>query len=201
MTNILAIDGGPEKSGYVWLRDGVPWQWGWLDNEDLREELFDWRINYDAHLVIEDVSHYGKNISVGNDVFQMVRWTGRFEEAWGGSTTYIKRPTIKTAICGVASAKDKDVRQALIDRFGGDAIAIGGKKCGTCHGKGLRGRGKAKGACPDCHCVGIYLPRPGLLNRGCGYESHPGPLHGITSHCWSALAVGVTYLAQKEEAK
>jgi hypothetical protein len=87
------------------------------------------------------------------------------------------------------TAKDKDVRQAVIDHYGGDAKAIGGKKCGTCKGKGWVGRGRPK--CEDCgEFTGIF--------DGTGYETPPGPLHGVSGHAWSALAVGLTWLAQQE---
>ena len=52
------------------------------------------------------------------------------------------------ALCKNNRAKDKNIRQALIDRFGPGKAAIGTKKA-------------------------------------------PGPLYGLKSHLWSALAVAV----------
>lgn len=203
---LLAIDPGSEKSGWVLMENGVPTRWAWDENRLVRNLLGALSIPGNigsmefTHLVIEDVSHYGKDISVGNDVFQTVRWTGRFDEAWGGEFTYIKRPTVKTYLCGMPTAKDKDVRQAVIDHYGGDAKALGGKKCATCHGSGLRGRGKARGRCPECHCADrMMVAGKEVAGKGCGYQSHPGMLHGVSGHAWSALAVGLTWLAQQEE--
>lgn len=134
-------------------------------------------ILYDE-VVIEDVAHYG--MPVGRDVFETVRWTGRFDTATSMPVTYINRPEVKLALCGNSRANDSTIRQALIDRFGGDDVAIGGKKCQTCKGKGWNGRGRLE--CGDCSAT--------------GYETPPGVLHGISGHVWSALAVGVTYLGQ-----
>ena len=213
---VLCVDPGSEKSGWCLLEDGIPAQWDWQSNDVLLESLRDSHLFSPPvdHLVIEDISHYGKDISVGNDVFQTVRWTGRFDEAWGGDFTYIKRPTIKTFLCGIPTAKDKDVRQAIIDHYGGDAKAIGGKKCQACHGSGMRGRGKARGGCPRCHCyefvateltddtiIPTEIPivtQPRVGEKGCGYETEPGVLHGVSGHVWSAISVGLTWLAQQD---
>jgi hypothetical protein len=43
---------------------------------------------------------------------------GRFVEAWGGSYDLIDRKDVKMAVCGDPRAKDKNIRQALIDRVG-----------------------------------------------------------------------------------
>jgi hypothetical protein len=56
-------------------------------------------------------------------------WIGRFVEAWRGSYTLMFRREVKLHLCGQARAKDPNVRQALIDRFGpGREKAIGTKK-------------------------------------------------------------------------
>ena len=209
---VLAIDPGTTKSGWCLLEDGAPTDWGWDDNENLLMVIKGGRVFttpasdfnrlsqvlggtgdrwhfVPVPLVIEDIGNYGT--AVGRDTFETVRWTGRFQQAHDGQTTYILRPTIKTHLCGVASAKDGNVRQALIDRYGGDEVAVGGKKCQTCKGKGWVGRDHDP--CGDCHCD------LGALNNNdnCGYSTHPGPLKGISGHAWSALAVGVTYLDQQ----
>ena len=181
---VLAIDPGTTKSGWCLLEDGAPTDWGWDDNDVLITEM-----HADATLVIEDIGNYG--MAVGRDTFDTCKWMGRFDQAHTTDAIFIPRPTIKTHLCGVASAKDGNVRQALIDRFGGDEVAVGGKKCQTCKGKGWVGRDHDP--CGDCHCD------LGALNNNdnCGYLTHPGPLKGISGHAWSALAVGVTYLDQQ----
>ena len=202
---VLAIDPGTTKSGWCLLEDGAPTNWGWEDNREIASCLIGIGYPQADALVIEDIGNYG--MAVGADTFETLKWMGKFEQGFehfywdqflrSGDTgyeptlpkaTFIMRPTIKTHLCGVASAKDGNVRQALIDRFGGDAVAVGGKKCQVCKGKGWVGRGRPK--CPDCGLnTGVF--------DGTGYETPPGVLHGISGHVWSALACGVTYLDQQ----
>jgi hypothetical protein len=68
------------------------------------------------HLAIEMVASYG--MPVGKEVFETVLWIGRFIEAWGGPFTLIYRKDVKLHLCGSVRAKDSNIRQALIDRFG-----------------------------------------------------------------------------------
>ena len=188
MTMILAIDPGPEKSGWIQMRDGHPIQWGHDANGFLKDAL----ANYDV-LVIEDVSHYGKDISVGKDVFETCKWMGRFDEAFHGKAVFIARPDIKLHLLGLRRGNDAQVRQALIDSYGGDEVAIGSIKCKTCKGKGWNGVGRP--GCTDCHHMETPKGIESTTVYGCGYEVHPGVLHGISGHVWSALAVATTYLS------
>ena len=156
--------------------NGVPVLWGWDDNET----LIDPACPDDTVLVIEDIGHYG--LAVGRDVFQTVKWMGRMQQAFKGETVYIPRGEVLINLCGKRQgANDSTVRQALIDRYGGDDVAIGGKKCQACKGKGWRGAGRP--VCEECN--------------GNKYETPQGVLYGVSGHAWSALAVGVTYLDQQ----
>lgn len=68
-------------------------------------------------LVIEQVACYG--MAVGETVFETVFWSGRFRQAWTGPRfDRLKRMAIKMHLCHSSRAKDGNVRQALIDRFG-----------------------------------------------------------------------------------
>ncbi len=189
---MLGVDPGSQKSGWCLLQDGVPVAWGWDENTPLRDRMADHDdlAEYDhclhcAELVIEDVSHYG--MPVGKDVFSTVKWIGRFDPY--ETAALIPRGDVLLALCGRRKgANDSTVRQALIDRYGGDAVAVGGKKCRACKGKGWIGHGRP--ACPLCReVIGDA--------HGTGYETPPGPLKGITGHVFSALAVAVTYLDQQ----
>jgi hypothetical protein len=61
-------------------------------------------------------------------VFETVFWIGRFCQAWRGEYVRIHRREVKLHLCNSARAKDANVRQALIDRFGpGKDRAIGKK--------------------------------------------------------------------------
>lgn len=68
------------------------------------------------------------------------------------------RRAVKLHLCGSMRAKDGNIRQALVDRFGGQAQAVGTKKA-------------------------------------------PGPLFGLSSHRWSALAVAVTWWDTRRDEK
>jgi hypothetical protein len=76
-------------------------------------------------LVIEQIQSMG--MAVGQEVFTTVWWAGRFYEAWPNANRYqLPRRPIKLHLCGTMQAKDSNVRQALLDKFGG-ATAIGRK--------------------------------------------------------------------------
>ncbi len=84
-------------------------------------------------LVVEMIASYG--MPVGREVFETCVWVGRFLQAWPGETERITRGAIKLHLCGSMRAKDANVRQALIDAFGGKDKAIGTKRApGALHG-------------------------------------------------------------------
>ena len=66
---------------------------------------------------------------VGREIFDTVRWAGRFEEAARPTpVALLGRKDVVGHMCGSARANDVDVRAALIDRFGGPggkAAAVG----------------------------------------------------------------------------
>jgi hypothetical protein len=134
MTAILAIDPGTVQSAWVVLRDGLPTDFAIQPNKALLEDL---RAGFIGALcdvaVIEQVASYG--MPVGAEVFETVRWAGRFEEALHPiPVVQLTRKAIVVHLCGSAKAKDPNVRQALIDKFGGSA-AIGLKRSpGPLHG-------------------------------------------------------------------
>ena len=145
---ILAIDPGPTKSAFVrWDGERVI-ECAWIDNADVRETI---RMCWQSKIAIEMIASYG--MAVGADVFQTCVEIGRMVEAAGGCVSLVFRRDVKLHLCGSARAKDPNIRQALLDRFG----PVGTKKA-------------------------------------------PGPLYGVKSHIWSALAVAVTASETKEAA-
>lgn len=71
------------------------------------------------HLAIEMVESFG--MAVGKEVFETVFWIGRFVEAWDAGQrpyTRITRKEVKMHLCGSMRAKDTNIRQALLDKFG-----------------------------------------------------------------------------------
>jgi hypothetical protein len=118
---ILAIDPGTSQSGVVHFDADQRKiaQHGIVENSELLSGLREcvlWAQGYE--LVIEMVASYG--MPVGADVFETVRWIGRFQEAWGGDHPFrvIYRKDIKLHLCGTSKAKDANIRQRLIDIIG-----------------------------------------------------------------------------------
>ena len=143
---IMGIDPGPKESGvciFDFAVNKVVYA-SVLNNLILLEEIDAIEeANMVDTTVIERVSCMG--MAVGEEVFETVFFTGRIFELSTRNTTRIKRTEIKMHICNSMRAKDANIRQALIDRFGAQ-----------------------------------------------GTKKNPGPLYGVSSHIWPALAVAVT---------
>jgi hypothetical protein len=138
--NILAIDPGYTESAWL-LYDteaGNPVKWAKEDNESVR-----WVVaGSDAQLLaIEMVASYG--MAVGKEVFETCVWAGRFIELYGGAVARIYRADVKLHLCNSHRAKDKNVRQALIDLYGPTKEAAIGKKASPGPLYGLAGDGWA----------------------------------------------------------
>lgn len=144
---ILAIDPGPTQSAYMLLGElGYPERFNILPNDEMRALLQ--LTHAGIPVAIEMIASMG--MAVGQSVFETCVHIGRFVEILGDQrVTFIKRHEVKTHVCANSRAKDANIRQALIDRFGGEK-AIGTKK-------------------------------------------QPGPLYGVRSDVWAALAVAVTW--------
>lgn len=134
---ILAIDPGTEQSAWM-LFDGKPLKFGITRNEQLLDELQGWAFSNGEMaaqlgvtadcLVVEMVASYG--MAVGAEIFTTVFWTGRFCERWsvtGKPYEQMFRRECKLHLCGSSKAKDANVRQALLDLYGGSS-AVGRKK-------------------------------------------------------------------------
>jgi hypothetical protein len=127
---ILAIDPGPTESALVVYIPGTRKvkQAGKVRNEHLVKHIGMWShdaANTTCVLVVEMIASYG--MPVGAEVFETCVWIGRFLQAWTGPSETLYRTAIKHHICGSTRAKDGNVRQALIDAFGGKEKAIGKK--------------------------------------------------------------------------
>lgn len=144
---IYAIDPGPERSGIVQIDGvGLPHEATESNNHDLCDWL---KMVFGGTVAIEDFTPYGQRL--GHESIATIKWIGRFiEAATESNVVEIPRPDVKLHLCGVRTAKDADVRDALIHRFG-----------------------------------------PGR-ERAVGTKKAQGPLYGIKTHLWAALAVGIT---------
>lgn len=85
-----------------------------------------YRLAAAQHIAIEGIACYG--MSVGAEVFETCFWSGRFVQAWGRDFTKVYRKDVKLHLCHSMRAKDSNIRQSIIDRYGGKEKAIGRKK-------------------------------------------------------------------------
>lgn len=111
---IIAIDPGTTESAFVLVDDDfIILDHGKIPNERMIESLR--LLDYD-HCVIEMIASYG--MAVGKEVFETCVWIGRFMERSSTNSSRILRRDVKLNMCGSVRAKDGNIRQALIDRFG-----------------------------------------------------------------------------------
>lgn len=112
---VVAIDPGPKSSAFLVWESGVI-EAAHLDNLDLRDRIKANNFGGASLLAIEMIACYG--MAVGADVFETVRWIGRFEECTRLPVRLVYRKEIKLHLCNSSKAKDPNVRQALIDKYG-----------------------------------------------------------------------------------
>jgi hypothetical protein len=120
---LMSIDPGSTESAFtiIDMDTKEPLFFDKLFNEDMLMVLE--QRKYDI-LVIEKIASYG--MKVGKSTFDTCIWTGRFIQKAAERQKpfeYIYRVEEKQCLCknipgGCMKAKDKDIRQALIDRFG-----------------------------------------------------------------------------------
>ena len=132
---LLAIDPGPTESALLIYDTNrkVPVRWEKTPNTCCWPT---WAWSADL-LAVEMVASYG--MAVGRSVFETAFWAGRFCERWEHQTPQktriVYRGEVKMHLCQSMRAKDANVRQALIDRYGGKETAIGRKAApGPLHG-------------------------------------------------------------------
>lgn len=182
--DLLAIDPGDKISAWVVF---APWKqpdkhlapfrvggFGRAKNADLRNAMGKFSTEQRAthRMIIEMLRARG--MPTANQEFETCVQIGMFRKLWlPGLWSYAFRGDIKLCLCGMARAKDTNVRSALIELWGGEKRAMAGKKCPKCKGKGWCGVGRP--TCPDCH--------------GNKWEIKPGPLAGMAQDEWAALAV------------
>lgn len=117
---VLAIDPGTTHSGLVHFAGGIPLSAGVYPNAEVLAHLQETRMP----VACEMIASYG--MAVGKEVFETCLWIGRFIQAAGPERVrLIYRKDVKLHLCGSLKAKDANLRQALIDRYGGKAEAIG----------------------------------------------------------------------------
>jgi len=142
---ILGIDPGPKEHAFVWW-DADANRVIELQTRPSFELLFssdlDKMLCKVKTVACEWIESYG--MAVGQEVFRTVAGIGWLAGTIGTEVRLVPRKAVKMHLCNSMRAKDGNIRQALIDRFG----VVGTKKA-------------------------------------------PGPLFGVSSHYWAALAVAV----------
>jgi hypothetical protein len=125
---VVAVDPGPQETAVVaW--DGQEILWHEIaESPDaavriVRRAAAPSATRPPARLVIEKVESYG--MAVGGDVFTTCVVTGRLFQVWlevapasASRPFLIGRGVVKLHLCRSGKAKDANIRQALIDRFG-----------------------------------------------------------------------------------
>lgn len=146
--NVLAIDPGPTQSAFVVYEDGTVRESFICENTVGLCEISD---RFDC-VACEMLACFG--MPVGSETFETAYYIGRImamAEHCRIKFHRVYRADVKIHLCGSMRAKDSNIRQALLDIYGGSRqLAIGTKKS-------------------------------------------KGPLYGVSSHCWSALAIAVTF--------
>jgi len=121
-SEIFAIDPGPAQSAWLEfdLYRQIPKGFGIVPNPELLHIIYARDGNAKkTNYVIEMVQSFG--MPVGKDIFQTCVWTGRFIEAicqTQAEWSLLYRRDVKMHLCNSTCAKDSNIRQALIDRFG-----------------------------------------------------------------------------------
>ena len=134
MSVILGLDPGTEETGLVTYdrinRAVIKRQI--IENGELLEELRKPKQEFMGHgydvCACEWIEMMG--MPVGKTTFETVHWIGRFYEV--AHHYRVTRSEVKLCICGSMKAKDKNIRQAIMDRFeptgGGKLPHFGTKK-------------------------------------------------------------------------
>jgi hypothetical protein len=127
MRYILALDPGTEITAWLVLSaEKTIEQFGLEANAKIsrmfRYDCWPLHVHYvddEMEVVCEQIQSFG--MAVGATTFQTVRWEGRFWESCEREKVpfkFVTRMQVKQAICHDARAKDMNIRQALIDRYG-----------------------------------------------------------------------------------
>lgn len=126
---IIAIDPGTLKSGFVFYdtETSKVLRHGHIENGKLLEALKG--AEADA-IAVERFESFGRNF--GESCILTIFAIGQFDIAWPGPRFYVKRSEIKRWLTGNRRHGDKQVKAALVERWGGKDKAVGSKKSGHC---------------------------------------------------------------------
>ena len=211
---LIAIDPGPERSGYVDILSAAFVHAEWLDNDVLADRLSFSDIS-ERPLVQEGFLSYG--LPIGKTTMKSLWWAGVFAQAWGRDRSHeLNQSEIRQTLFADSGLRRQDqpknLYPTILELYGGKEKAVGGARCKTCGGKGRRGRamrqpptvlesmctveheGKRYQRCGACSCHGH-------ADRGPLYKVHKVSGKDGAAHVRSALAVGVAYMLRNGTAR
>lgn len=121
--HIFAIDAGSTDSGFCLfdIKTYKPVQFGKISNTELISLIP--KINSDyiiSYFVVEQFAFYGKNNPIGQTTIEAITWNGKFireAEILSLNTAYVYRREEKMNLCRTMKCGDKEIRNALIQRF------------------------------------------------------------------------------------
>lgn len=125
MNLTIGIDPGPENSDAVVLDTESGRVVGKMScpNGEMYASVDMWRRDGER-VVVEDFVPYGARL--GYESMDTIKFIGAL--LWAHGCEVLDRKTIKRHLCGVTSAKDADVKDALIHEYGGSRERAVGKK-------------------------------------------------------------------------
>ena len=118
---IMAVDPGNEKSALVIVSNKPSFQViaAMIEPNDAIKKYYATHCNGGQVIAIEMIASYG--MPVGKTVFDTVRFIGQLEQVAidrGENPLLVYRQEVKLHFCHNSRAKDGNIRQVLIDRFG-----------------------------------------------------------------------------------
>jgi len=125
MTLTIGIDPGPENSDAVILdEEGLIVGKLSCPNGGMYTAVNTW-VMQGERVVVEDFVPYGNRLN--HESMDTIKFIGALY--WTHGVEVLDRPTIKLHLCGVRTANDANVRDALIHEYGpGKEKAVGKKK-------------------------------------------------------------------------
>jgi hypothetical protein len=168
MRKILSLDPGTFETGWCkYNPDTHKVEAMGIDRNEAVLSLLYTQGGHDTDLVLEMVGHYGTGMPVGKEVFHTCLWIGRFIEAWGHLWG---DPATQGFACNEASLI---LRKTITTQI-----------CGVA---------KAKASNIRQALLDRFPATGGGKTPQVGTKKQHGPLYGVKSHIWSALAVAITF--------
>lgn len=127
-SRIIGIDPGPANTAFAVLENGIAVEKGLVENK----YFFDYAPVCLHKCFLEKMQSFG--MPVGAEVFDTAYWIGEVRYRMGIyniPVTLVTRQEVKLHHCNSVRAKDANIRQVMLDRFGGKEVT---KKGGVLHG-------------------------------------------------------------------